>query len=1531
KPALVETAVVNGMGKPKIFVECTCFDKVPRGMKGVENFSSNRFCALHQPMSFHFTPPCYAQCETPMRMQETSSFYIKRTIDCQTESPKLVPREVEVSTVSARIETGDLAKEKIPTEETRKDTQKSTPPEAGVVEFTTTGPEMNVRSVSFPKRTADRSTTAPRIAAGAEAQTAVNKLRHGVLEHSSNSPSSEPTYLATCATKRVCREVPCQVGTILQPETMEISTVPLKLAEIGQLSHRDGTFNAVICPTRVLVKPVLTEDAGINVAKMRDMHHLNVKIADRMYDASVAQTSGMRTQQEMDHDRRQICTLEMNSKNEQMDNYTMTASPSVTEAGITITLNGQRRQQQTVNQLPVCPSCHCQLETSYMSSAITEASTSRRPRPAASKSTQVGTILTPTRVQVVGVGTKSKTLSEISNFCGGVQNIVCPSTVELVSSLTETGGIKVKDVSEVNAINILAEGSTFHARAQNQVCQGNVAHSKEDPVHNRTATTAKKSEIYSISGQSLMQQVRFEIVSTKIGEPCDFCHGTRQKVSAQVSSQDRKATSTTSATYQPLVNRKIQGPEVLSVECQVGAILRPTRVHIANVEIRPRTAELARQMGMTPNAIICPSTIELQTELAENTGIQVMNSKDVRSMELVAGTSIFETSFCESATDQRRQSIPSRKLFMDNMNITYGKSGLTLGQAQTEKVVLKPVPNTETFTLHDVGCEFAIKSANVGTVCNQCHGRGRIESSQTAFPPIRGTSVDYRRKHSFIHQRASTPVSRTVGCQVGTVLRPSTIEVGNIGVKPRDRKVAEYLGMNVDSVLCPARVQMIPEIREAPGIEIVNVTNVACTEIQAGEIVVDADVQTHKPRWPSVATGTEKKPRLLLNIKSNGNGLTIGHSSSNASKQDIATVCDTFTLNDIGCEVVLRNSSIGGVCASCKGSGRTASLSAKAMPKVLETQSVETSHQYSRLVPALMMTKPVPSVTKSCQVGTVLTPTCVNVAGVEMCPKNTTSVISSGTIVYPAAVEIESKLVETSGIHIREVATMDSINFSLGEKPYIASTEKTSKSKVESCVLEVRSFHPEAVRGELSTHPMTVGSHVSSGKFHLQSIGCEFRLNDVTTSTPKYPYRLADNSESKTLVGKGLKSTTVQKKTDAFCQVGLTLIPTTVQVADMAVSASDQRLTTSLGLKADAIICPSTVELETRLTETAGVTVTDVKDVKEIGISVGDRKGIVDVTGRKVRTQEMGTKSRSLEPVYLSFTSRPPTGVQETHSQFRKAWETTATQVNKPIDQNCRCTFRIRQTGELPNLHPVSSTQVRPSQGDVRKEDASCQVGVTMVPRKMNVSTVKVAVEEKSSANVIGISGPSVLQPATCELESRISEKSGIAIAQIDAVEQLQLQIGGEIYNASVVGGSVKPKKIGTTGSWGSKHSPISITGYPRPVIHVPSSIQWSEAGLCNTTGPYLVTMKESTVQKKSILEVGALTLDERRLQLSVDGDLRGKLTMQTTPQPSSSGQRPTSRSDSSQRRPNSQLCDVACEALIKPETLEKRLQTVLI
>ena len=1582
-----EVSINNERRKLKFAAECTCFERCPREIQSRLNLVSDNFsCILHQPKPFHSIPPTYAQCETPMVNLKYLTSFNKQTASCQVGT-KLVPKEIKVSAINvgisdrlvagrlglsvnsllcpasvecrpvltedAGIQIVDLKKVdvvNIQTEEntysagvqTIMDSKLSTstvhPHEACVIEFSSSGSKMSRADVYFAKQTEDRGNIVRRLLTDAECQFVVQELKSSAIEHNLTSKSSDLTFKGSCEPKRVFSNASCQVGTILYPETMEVSAVPLQVAAVDQCVHDDKAVDAVICPTRVIIRPELSESVGINVARVRGMDHMNVKIADRLYKASVVQTPRMRSKREAEYVGRQICILEMSTRNAQPDDYTMTASPNITNGNFTITLDRPKHQQRAANQISICPSCHCQLETSWKKATPIEASATKQETSTTSKMTQVGTTLTPTRVQIMEVNVKAKDSPSVSDCNIGVQSVACPCTVELISSLSETPGIKVRDLCEVDTVNILAEGSTYYANVKRstatlttkipEVCQKYIKSGGKNVKSAGISTAAKKLDAYSMNEQIILRQAKFEVINSSTHQLCDLCNGTGRKSSGQASSQQQRTLSATSNTYQSVAYHQIMSLAVSNVECQVGAVLRPTRVHIANIEIQPRTSEIAEQMGIKPSTVICPSTIELQTELVEHTGIQVIDVKDVANMELVAGSSIFETNFHCSADGTRKGNIPNSRPFMDKMNIIRDRSGFTIGQAVGHKVAGYSATNKETFSLQDVGCQFAIRRVNTGTFCNHC---GRSEQSQKNFLSFRSSSGDTSRKPSFIHQRASTPVSKTVECQVGMLLRPSRIQIGKIGVKPRNRAIAEYLGMNVDSILCPTRVEMAPEIREGAGLEVMSISDVTCTEVHAGEVVIDGDVQIRPCERSVASVDFQRKPRLLFQIQGGQGGFTIGQNASYKSVETIGTDCENFILSDIGCDITLKKSTIGKVCTTCQGSGRTAFVSEKPISKIIKTKNNGSTHQYSTLMPSTKVAKSIPSESKSCQVGTVLTPTCVNIAGVEMFPQRKTSTVSSNAIVYPAAIEVDSRLSETAGIQIRDIATIDSINVNMAAQSYIANTQQISTPKKESCVLEVKSFHPEAVRGELSTYRMAVGSLASSGKFNLANVGCEFRLKETITSQRK----ILEQKTAAEMQG----NAGVQVK-DSACQVGITLTPTTVQVADVCTSSKEQRVTTSLGLKVDAVICPSTVELEARLTETGGVTVTDIKDVKEVGISVGNEKGIVSVTGRNLGLHETNTTSKFTEPVYLSFNTRSPISFQDSRLPHGKVSETSLSQVSKPVDQNARCTFRIRSVGDSQRKYPALLTQVGSLREDIRRTNATCQVGVTMIPCKMNVSPAKLIIDGKVSADTLGLSVPSVVQSTTCELESRISEKTGIDIAQINAIENLQLQLGNEIFNATVVGGGVKPTLSKSTSPPFRKYL-TSITGYPIVEPPVASKAYCEEEGTSKAIGPYLVTMKETALENRSVLEVGSLTLGGKRLQLRVDADLRGKLNVQTTQHPSSGG-RFIGFLDSSRRlqssgdqllprRPNSRLCDVACEALIKPETLEKRLQTVFI
>lgn len=1532
-PKMQKTSVANRW-RPRVADECTCYKITSRQFQKSKSISSDN-------VSFHLNKmPRYGRCETSKIKVKVPEL---RTSGCQVGT-KLIPKEIRVSALSVEVHDKMVAgKLELPmrsvmcpasvfcqpilTEERGiqmvdvKDvdsiqiqtdnrsylagvqsakpirSRSSThivPKETCFIEFRTDPQLMNSGSVNFVKSTTDRSTHVPRVLTEAECQ-------FKVTSDLTATSSTESTYLTACGMKPSQRHRSCQVGAVLLPETMEVSTVPLNLTNIDQIEKRNIAVDAVICPTKVKVRPVLTEDVGIHVAKTMGLHQMNVKIADKVYNATVSPTSRYHSR-EIEVAGSQICTVEIDCREDHADNYTMTVTPAVNERGLTINLNKPPRQLEAANQSN-CPTCHCQLETSWSN---TETS-SHKFKPIA-KSTQVGTVLEPVRVQIMNVSTKSGAPSEIRTLGTEVPNIICPSTVELVSTLVESSGIKIKDVSEVGNVNIARGESTFYANVRSRsvgtipvnplIRQGYFDHSRLGTKLGKVSTEVKRSDDTRMFDKPILQQAKFEIVSERINGICEVCNGTGKTTDKAQNTETfaqhdvgcefsiRGVTKGIASNLRPVVSESInaQKSRMHSVETQVGAVLKPTRVYMANVEIQPRTTEIARQMGMTPNVIICPSTIELNTQLGENVGIQVMDAKDVSNMEVVAGSSIFESSFVPRR-GVGSSSISTTLPVLGNVNIVSGRTGLTLGQESTNRPMSSVISNNETFVLQDIGCNFAIKDTSIGVICEHCHGTGRVEQSLAGFSSIRSTSMDLSRKPSFIHQRASTPLSKNAECQVGVILRPQSIQLSSINVSPKNRTIAGYLGLDVDSVLCPANLQMTSEIGEMSGIKLLNVRDESCIKIQAGDALLDANLES---RTSDASSTSRRKPEFLMNLHAGPDVFTLGPSTSQVPNH---TLSESFRLSDAGCEIVLRDTGAGRVCTSCQGTGRMATTSIKSS-RPFEVSNIE---QYGSLVPAVMVNRSARSESKSCQVGVVLTPTNVNIAPIEMFPRNISRVVASGSVVYPAAVDLESRLMETSGIQIKEVANTDEVTFIKDSGKFGFNVVRNNRVP-ETCTLEVRSANP-----------------VSSGKFSLQNIGCEFRLKEAGI------YALSSSRRFTSAVA-------APQVKHVSSQVGLSLVPKTVQVADMSATASDKRAAANLGLKADALICPSSIDLEMNLTETGGVSITDIKEVKEVAIKIGESRGVISITGRNMKTFDMA--SRLTDAACLTFIcNKPLTTYQGARPPLGKPFESTTTMVNKMFDQNARCTFRLGESGE-------TSLQISSSSKSVGKTEAGCQVGVLMVPRTLKVSTVKMVPEDKASSNTIGVAELSTLQASTCELEPRISERTGIQIAQVDAIQKVQLELGGQIYTATVI-----PPRSSISSPWSSRPTVISITGFPISGTQSPLLLQRPEASVSDVVGPYLLSLKDGATQKQSIVEVAGLTLGGKIVQLRVNADLRDKLFVQSGQR---SDRRFTGYLDSSQRpsssseryhanRPDSRLCDVACEALIKPKTLEKRLQTFFI
>ncbi|VDN95939.1 unnamed protein product [Rodentolepis nana] len=1466
---------------------------------------------------------------------------------------------------------------------------RTAPQETCLIEFKTDPQEMKSGSVNFVKSTTDRSTFVPRVFTEAECQFKVTD------DLTTATSLSESTYPTLRGMKPNQRHESCQVGTVLLPETMEVSTVPLNITDIDQTEQRNIVVDSVICPTKVKVRPVLTEDAGIHIAKTMDLQQMNVKIDEKVYNATVS-TTPKHHSGEIEVTGQQICKVEMECGEGHNEIHTMTVSPGVTEGGVTINIHESRRQQEIANKLN-CPSCHCLLETSWSTSETT--SYNHKP---ITKATQVGAVLKPVKVQVMDVSMHSKASPKIRSFTTDVPNIICPSTVELVSTLVESSGISVRDISEVSNVSIVRGVSSFYANIRNDSAETSTMNPLVQQGYGEALIEVKRPDDTGLRVKPILQHAKFEIVDEITNKICEVCNGTGNRLVSNSNSSLGKTTSYSYTSYQPIAHRKSFGvkevsnmevvtgstpceanlntksnedkkrnipesrpfmnnvtiasgqsglaigkitdtsqraetltrnevgyrfpikvvtkemdsnqepadgesitlinarkPRMQSVETQVGAILKPTRAYIANVQIQPRTSEIAKQISMSPDAIIFPSSIELSTQLSENAGIQVVDVKNVSNMEVVAGSSIFETSFV-SRRSAENVHIPTRLPVKGNMNIMVGRTGLTLGKEGTNRQVSSDISNNETFVLQDIGCDFAIKNTSVGAICAHCHGTGRVERSTSAFSSSSSPSMDLSRKPSFIHQRASTPLSKSTECQVGVTLRPKSIQLASISVRPRDKAIASYLGLKVDSILCPASLQVISEIGETSGIELLEIKDESCIKIQAGDALLDADLES---RASDASSMSSRKTGIVMSLKSGSGVFTLGRSISQVPDHSPS---ESFRLKDAGCEIVLRDTGAGRICTSCQGTGRMTTTSIKSFIPF------ESSNfgQKSPFESTTMVNRSARCESKSCQVGMILTPTNVNIASIEMLPRNISSAVASGSVVYPSTVDLTSRLMEISGIQIKEVANTDDVTFSKDSEKFVSSIVRTSHVP-ETCILEVRSANP-----------------ISRGKFSLQKIGCEFRLKEVGTNTSPSTGKFSSvhTFEASAPAETRLEAISDSKVKHASSQVGLSLVPKTVQVADMSATASDKRVANNLGLKADALICPSSVDLEMKLTETGGVSIIDIKDIREVAVRVGENRGVISITGRNMKTVNMASKLTDVS--LLTFTcNKPSVPYLGTRPPLGKPFESTTTMVNKRFDQNARCTFRLSESSE-------TVSQLISSSKCVTKREAGCQVGVLMVPKIVKVSTVRMAPEDKASSNTMGVAKPSTLQASTCEFEPRISEKIGIQIAQVDAIQEVQLEISGQIYTAAV-----NSPRGAISSPWNSKPIMTSITGFPISGTRSPSLSHRKETNGSNVVGPYLLSLKDGSTQKQGIVEVVGLTLGGKVVQLSVNADLRDKLPIQSdrrgdrgfkgyylsSPSPSSSSER------YHPNRPNSRLCDVACEALIKPETLEKRLQTLFI
>nr|VZI31024.1 unnamed protein product [Spirometra erinaceieuropaei] len=1045
-----------------------------------------------------------------------------------------------------------------------------------------------------------------------------------------------------------------------------------------------------------------------------------------------------------------------------------------------------------------------------------------------------------------------------------------------------------------------------------------------------------------------------------------------------------------------------------SVCCQVGTMLVPREIKVATFKMGIENKESAKHLGLPEDTLLCPASVEVKPVLTEEGGIHILDLKEVNKIDIQTEYTVCTADVQKTRSEGKVISQPSEREACVIGFKTSNSKAFALGTVNVAKKTADYTATLQTLTQSE--CQFRIQEMKVGT-CGGSLAETGIAMSRMSHRPAKKeqttSCANDRLAADFVaHQDGRSAGTfagnNSVSCstQVGTMLKPEVIHMANMKMNNTNLQITDHEGSCIDRVMCPSAVQLVPTLNEKAGIQVMNIRDVGTIDMCLQNAVFKANVASVTRETQSTA----------------GKGLVHSHTSLRQDRPGAAkarTVNEkgvgpnspqAHILQDFNCEFNIREGQIGVLCNSCRGTGvHIGRDCTQPEPKV---DAVFSSH--AAVVQSAVSSTGVR--TAACQVGTLLTPTTVQIAEVAMQPRNAEFAnqvgLKTGAVVYPAAVQMESVLTDTAGIQVEELRDVNTLQVQSSDGVYAVSVhakEGVSREKVLSSSQRAAPILIDVQQGKTG---LTIGQTSSSSRaepvtlkcsYALQNLGCKLTVNkmekesvcttckgrgSVAITRTGQASQVASLSASRTdeVLHHATKSNVSQATVEGTnsktvsCQVGTTLIPTVVQVADMDMTVTDPRMVKSLGLRPNAVLCPSTVELDSKLAETSGIHVMDIRDVKEVGISFGKATGKASLENRDLGIRGLAATFEPPESCYVQFKSRQAPNLVGSGLAAPHMSTASNLSMGRRIDHNAGCTFRIRDLTEISgpehfrmvSLASTSDISRRSSHMEMKQampvlnesmstatQSIGCQVGLVLVPSLVGVAGM-------ANAGNLNIASESALQPSALELDAKIAEVSGVQVLSLGDTPNMTLQVGDKKYHADVeICESAKRdfSKFGVmqrqmTETWTratSKLTQLSTGHVPkmetaqfsldqqgvRVSIEIPHIARYLQNQQQSSRANAGTTRIKGPIDSETILEVTGITGAGKRVRLRIPVDLTEVL-----PSVDASTTVSTQKQQSTERyfsRPpyngipkdNIKLCDVACEALIKPNTLEKRLQTV--
>ena len=407
-----------------------------------------------------------------------------------------------------------------------------------------------------------------------------------------------------------------QVGAVLVPTELSMEHMILDTRCIPSLSRMFGT-GTVLCPANMSASSVLTECSGITIVPTGGVSEISIKTDQGLFEAEVLQDS-QSTQACLT-----IKEISIKSPKQLTGNAFSIIQPTVSTGFMQRSYSSTRSPSATNNSI-------------------------------SSKSVQVGALLIPTAVTVekvmvdnleVEVPLHPLRKAEIS-----VSAVLASSMTEVTSVLTNTSGIHVIPLSQVDEIGVQVNKQNFVGTVGNsQLSRGFVrSNTSSNPPTQKLvlpispSATAAATSTYAedlLLQSTDLNQLRESLRSSQIELHLRELNSASLSLSGRPGLLRMSEPSIAPITERKEINPKAGVRETQNCAVQVGLKLIPQAIEVFRKKPSETETDMTSDDMLTSeetilHSLLNSSTVQYGEMLAESTGVNVLPIKNIRNISV---------------------------------------------------------------------------------------------------------------------------------------------------------------------------------------------------------------------------------------------------------------------------------------------------------------------------------------------------------------------------------------------------------------------------------------------------------------------------------------------------------------------------------------------------------------------------------------------------------------------------------------------------------------------------------------------------------------------------------------------------------------------------------------------------------------------------------------------------------------------------------------------------------------------------------